>query len=239
MENHSYSQVVGNADAPYMQSLIKRGALFTDARGVTHPSQPNYLALFSGSTQGVTDDSCGKPFPGPSLAGELLKAGDTFAGYSEDLPSTGFTGCSSKGYARKHNPWVQFTDVPAALNKPFTDFPKDFSKLPTVSFVIPNHINDMHDGTVRQADDWLQKNIGAYMTWAETHNSMLILTWDEDDFKKENHIPFIVAGPMVKAGKYDTNINHYHALRMIEEMYSLPLLGQSAKVPSITAIWNK
>jgi hypothetical protein len=237
-ENHSYNQIVGSSDAPYMQSLIQKGALFTNAHGVTHPSQPNYLALFSGSTQGVTDDSCNKPFTGTNLASELINAKLTFTGYSEDMPKAGYTGCSTKGYARKHNPWVQFTNVPAELNRPLSDFPQDFSKLPAVSFVIPNHQNDMHDGTVKQADDWLKTNTDAYVKWAETHHSLLIVTWDEDDFAKENHIPLIVVGPMVKTGQYNENVTHLNVLRTIEDIYHLPLLRDTHQIEPITSIWK-
>jgi phosphatidylinositol-3-phosphatase len=237
-ENHSYKQIIESPDAPYMHALIQRGALFTNAHGITHPSQGNYIALFSGSTQGIKDDSCQKPFNADNLASELLKAKLTFTGYSEDLPKVGYIGCSSKGYARKHNPWVQFSNVPEELNRPLTDFPKDFSKLPTVSFVIPNHQNDMHDGTIKEADDWLKKNIDAYASWAEKNNSLLIVTWDEDDFAKANHIPLIFVGPMVKPGKYEENVNHYHVLRTIEDLYHLPALGESKKVKPITLIWR-
>jgi hypothetical protein len=237
-ENHSYKQIVEGSDSPYMHSLIQRGALFTNAHGVTHPSQANYIALFSGSTQGVKDDSCQKPFAGANLASELLNAKLTFTGYSEDLPKVGYTGCSSKGYARKHNPWVQFSNVPEELNRPLTDFPKDFSKLPTVSFVIPNHQNDMHDGTIKQADDWLKDHLDAYVTWAEKNKSLLIVTWDEDDFAKANHIPLIFVGPMIKPGKYEENVNHYHVLRTIEDSYHLPALGESKNVKPISTIWR-
>lgn len=226
-ENHSYKQIMESGSAPYMQSLIKSGALFTNAHGITHPSQPNYLALFSGSTQGITDDACKKPFDAPNLGSELLKAKLSFTGYSGDLPKRGFTGCSSKVYARKHNPWVQFTNVPAELNLPLSDFPQDYSQLPTVSFVIPNVNDDMHDGTIQQADEWLKNQLDGYVKWAEKNNSMLIVTWDEDDFAKDNHIPLIIDGPMIKAGTYDTLVNHYNVLRTIEEMYHLPLLGKS------------
>jgi hypothetical protein len=237
-ENHSYNQIVGSTNAPYTNALIKNGALFTDAHGVTHPSQPNYLALFSGSKQGITDDSCKKAVSAPNLASSLIDAKLTFTGYSEDLPKVGFTGCSSNGYARKHNPWVQFTNVPAALNRPFSDFPQDYSKLPTVSFVIPNHQNDMHDGTVKQADDWLKLNMDSYVKWAETHNSLLIVTWDEDDFAKANHIPLILVGPMIKSGKYVETVDHYNVLRTIEDVYNLPLLGESKLAKPLTSMWK-
>jgi hypothetical protein len=237
-ENHSYNQIVGNAEAPYLNQLMHEGALFTNSYAVTHPSQPNYLALFSGSTQGMTDDSCGKTYAAANLASELLEKKLTFTGYSEDLPKAGFTGCTSKGYARKHNPWVQFTNVPAELNQPFSAFPKDYAQLPTVSFVIPNHQDDMHDGTVRQADSWLKEHLGAYAEWAKTHNSLLIVTWDEDDNSKLNHIPTVFAGPMVKQGKYDEKINHYNVLRTVEELYQLPPLGESKQQEPIKTIWK-
>jgi acid phosphatase len=106
-ENHAYDEIMGNTAAPYINSLARQGALFTASFGVSHPSQPNYLALFSGSTQGITDDGCPDSFTGSNLASELIAAGLTFGGYSEDMPSVGYTGCEYLAYARKHNPWVE------------------------------------------------------------------------------------------------------------------------------------
>jgi hypothetical protein len=235
-ENHSYKQIIASPNAPYLNSLVKKGALLTDGHGITHPSQPNYLALFSGSTQGVKGNSCNKPFKTANLASELIKVKRTFIGYSEDLPKVGYTGCSSKGYARKHNPWVQFTNVNKSLNRPYSDFPTDFSKLPTVSFVVPNHENDMHDGTVKQADDWLKVNMDRFVTWSKKNNGLLIILWDEDNNSKSNHIPILFVGPMVKTGKYDEKVNLYHVLRTIEDIYNLPHLGESKNVKPLTSI---
>ncbi|REE91611.1 phosphoesterase family protein [Paenibacillus taihuensis] len=237
-ENHAYKQIVNSSNAPFMNKLIKQGALFTNAYAITHPSQPNYMALFSGSSQGVKDDSCKKPFQSDNLGHQLLKSNLTFAGYSEDLPRVGFTGCTYKGYGRKHNPWVQFTNIPAKLNQPFTAFPQQFDKLPTVSFVIPNHQDDMHDGTVKQADDWLKGNLSAYADWAMKHQSLLILTWDEDDFSKKNQIPVIMVGSMIKPGKYNERINHYNVLRTIEDLYGLSRSGASRNSAPITSVWK-
>jgi phosphatidylinositol-3-phosphatase len=103
-ENHSYNEIIGSSSAPYINSLANSGALFTQSFAITHPSEPNYLAFFSGSTQGITDDSCPHTFGPPDLGGELINAGLTFGGYSEDLPSIGSTVCTSGNYARKHNP---------------------------------------------------------------------------------------------------------------------------------------
>jgi len=111
-ENHSFSQIIGSPDAPYINSLVAQGALFTQSYAITHPSQPNYLDIFSGSNQGVTDDSCPHYFITDNLGLYLLNASLTFAGYSEDLPSVGSLVCTSGAYARKHAPWVNFTNIP-------------------------------------------------------------------------------------------------------------------------------
>ncbi|MGH8377555.1 MAG: alkaline phosphatase family protein, partial [Gammaproteobacteria bacterium] len=146
-ENKSFSTIIGNPDAPYLNLLAKQGILFTNAHAVMHPSQPNYVALFAGSTYELTDDSCPHDYSGPNLASALLARKLTFAIYSEDLPETGFTGCSGSLYRRKHNPVVDFqaANVPASVNRPYSDFPENYSRLPTVSFVVPNMMNDMHD----------------------------------------------------------------------------------------------
>jgi acid phosphatase len=201
-------------------------------------SEPNYLALFAGSTFGLSDDSCPHTFTDANLAQELIQARDSFGGYSEDLPSVGYTGCQSSNYVRKHNPWVNFTNVPARVNMPFNEFPTDFSSLPTVSMVIPNLQNDMHDGTIEQADAWLKSNLDSYIRWSKMNRSLLIITWDEDDRSSANNIPTIFVGPMVKAGKYSEHVNHYNILRTLEAMYGLPYLSQSASVTTIPTIWQ-
>lgn len=237
-ENHSYNEIIGSSSAPYINSLANSGALFTNSFAITHPSEPNYLAIFSGSTQGITDDSCPHTFGPPDLGGELIAANDTFGGYSEDLPSIGSTVCTSGSYARKHNPWVNFTDVPSSDNLPFTSFPTNFSTLPTLSFVVPNLLDDMHDGTIQQGDTWLQQHIDPYVQWAKTNNSLLIVTWDEDDSTQNNQVPTIFVGPMVKTGQYSELINHYNVLRTMEDMYGLPYANNSASVTSITDCWT-
>jgi phosphatidylinositol-3-phosphatase len=129
-ENEDSTAVLGASSAPYLDTLAAAGVAFTDAHGVAHPSQPNYVALFSGSTQGVTDDACPQSLSGPNLATELAAAGRSFTGYSEDLPRAGYTGCGAGSYARKHNPWVDFTDVPSAMNQPYSALPQDYNALP-------------------------------------------------------------------------------------------------------------
>jgi len=241
-ENRGYSQMMNMRNSnSYIHALARRGALFTQSYGVTHPSQPNYLALFSGSTQGVTRNSCPHTFDNDNLASSLLAAGLSFGSFSESLPAAGDLSCSSGAYQRKHNPvanW-QGTRLPAALNRSFADFPSDFSRLPTVSFVIPDQDNDMHDGDFEAGDEWLKRHIGPYVDWAMKHNSLLILTWDEDDYQEGNHIVTILAGPMVRTGSSDQRIDHYSVLRTLLDFYDLPALGASRDAKAIKDIWIK
>ena len=234
-ENQPYDAIIGSAAAPYLNELARRGASLSEFYAITHPSQPNYLALFSGSTQAVRDNSCPHTLTARNLGSELLQSDLTFVGYAESLPRVGFTGCTSGAYARRHNPWVNFSNLPASVNRPWTDFPRDFRDLPTVSFVVPDLNNDMHDGSVRQADTWLRNNLGDYADWAMTHNSLLIVTWDEDDSAGPNHIPTILVGEQVRRGSNSQPNNLYGLLRTLLDAYGLDQLDHSDEAEPINA----
>jgi phosphatidylinositol-3-phosphatase len=235
-ENKSVSQITSSS-APYFTSLAAQGAKFTQSYAITHPSQPNYIALFSGSTQGVTSDSCPKTFSANNLGAQLIAAGLSFRGYSESMPSDGYTGCSSGTYQRKHNSWVDFTNVPAASNLTYAAFPTDYTTLPTVAFVTPNMCNDMHDCSVATGDSWLRTHLDPYAQWAKTHNSLLIVTFDEDNRLSLNHIYTTFVGAHVTPGSYSSKITHYTVLRTIETAYGLPALGGAANASPITSVW--
>ena len=238
-ENHSYNEIIGSSSAPYINSLASSGALMTDSFAISHPSEPNYMAIFAGSTFGLTGDNCPvNKTTKANLGNELLAKADTFIGYSEGLPSAGSTVCTSGEYARKHAPWVNFSSIPKADNQPFTAFPTDFTKLPTVSVIDPNLLDDMHDGTIAQGDTWLKTHMAAYIAWAKANNSILIVTWDEDDGSQGNKIATIVVGAHVATGKYTEKINHYNVLRTVEDLYGLAHAGASATATPITDIWN-
>jgi hypothetical protein len=242
LENHAYQDIIGSSDAPYINSLAKNAfsANFRNSFAIEHPSQPNYLDLYSGRNQGVTDDDhpSNTPFTTPNLGKQLISAGFSYTTYSEGLPSVGYNGDSYGAYARKHNPAANWmgsgtNQIPATTNQPFTSFPTDYTKLPTVSIVVPNENNDMHDGSVKQGDTWIKNNLDKYVQWAKTHNSLFILTFDEDDYSANNRIATIFTGSMVKGGNYKTNINHYNVLRTIESMYGLSFIGNASKVKTI------
>jgi len=236
-ENKSFSQIIANDAAPYINSLAKRGMLFTESYGVTHPSQPNYLALFSGSTHGVNSNACPLKLSGENLASALITHGLSFNSYSQSMLVPSFAGCMYGAYMRKHNPVSNWYEL-APFNHNFTSFPHDFNQLPTVAFVLPDQQNDMHDGSIAQGDSWLSHNLDRYTQWAMTHNSLLLVTWDESSAAKNNHVATILVGPMVKQGVSEQHINHYSVLRMLSEMYGLPYLGESKKVNSISAVWK-
>lgn len=237
-ENHSYKQIIGSKSgkkkAPYMNYLAKNGANMTNFHGVWHPSQPNYLAFFYGTRHGIKGDAKPKDIPWdiPNLAAQLRNNGYTFMSYNDGLPRIGSqvnTFASPHGYARKHNPWTNSqSNIPSKnllsplVNQPFENFPcKDYSKLPTVTVVIPNLAHDMHDGTIQQADKWLKENLSSYAKWAKKHNSLLVITWDEDGNTKENHIPTIFYGAGVLPGDYDTKYDLHSLRRTIQAMYGL------------------
>jgi len=237
-ENKDATSILGSASAPYFNELADTGANFTQSYAIEHPSEPNYLDLFSGGNQGVTDDSCPHTFSTDNLGAQLIAAGLSFGGYSEGLPAVGSTTCSSGRYVRKHNPWVDFTNVPPADNMPFASFPTDYSTLPTVSWVVPDLCNDMHDCSISTGDTWLQTNLGGYAQWAKTHNSLLIVTFDENDGTAGNHITTLFYGESVRTGSYSEHIDHYNVLRTIEDMYGLPYAGNAATATPITDVWT-
>lgn len=251
MENHAYSQIKGSGAAPKINALVNDpySALFTRSYAIEHPSQPNYLDLYSGCNQGVTDDGVpsGIPFTTDNLGRQLIDAGKTFITYSENLPSVGYNGAASGDYARKHNPVANWmgtgtNQVPTTTNQPFTAFPTDYTTLPTVSFVIPNQANDMHNGIdpfrITAGDTWMYNKLNGYIQWAKTHNSLFILTFDEDNDQENNRIFTLFNGAMVKAGQYGDTIYHYSVLRTIEDMYGLPYACNAASAKTITNCWN-
>ncbi|MET2827848.1 alkaline phosphatase family protein [Mesorhizobium shangrilense] len=225
MENHSFAQIFQAEAAAYLNELSKGGAVFDQSYAVAHPSQPNYFALFSGSTQNIHDDG-EHVVVAPNLASRLRSHGKTFAGYVE------------AGSPRKHNPWESFSDA-KEFEKPLTDFPLDYAKLPAVSFVIPNLIDDMHDGTIKQGDTWLKTHLGGYANWSKKHNSLLVVTFDEDDSHTRNHIFTVFYGFGIEPGCYPEKIDHYGILRTIEDIETISPLGISATRGVIGSAWSR
>ncbi|HEV7623411.1 MAG TPA: alkaline phosphatase family protein [Amnibacterium sp.] len=235
-ENHGPAAAMQMA---YLAQLRRDGMTFSHSHGVAHPSEPNYLALWSGSTHGVTSDACPIDLgAAASLGSQLLSAGHTVAAYAEGLPAAGSTVCSAGAYARKHDPLADFSATAGpAHDLPFSSFPRDFATLPSVSLVVPDLNHDAHDGSITAADDWLRTQLGAYAAWAPTHDSLLIVTFDEQDGgKAANRILTVFSGAHVRPGTSAERIDHVRVLQTVETSFGLPLLGSPAA--PITGVWQ-
>ena len=242
------------------------GLLYTQSYSPEHPSQPNYLDLFAGGDQGITGDyfpgspQYTEPFSTPNLAAQLLNAGDSFKEYNQTYSTidnatnynqaTYNNGTTNETYARKHNPVVNWVNpsltavsgnqLPLSTMTGFSEFPTTaagYAALPTVSFVIPNLENDMHNGTIQAGDSFLQQSLNGYVQWAKTHNSLLLVTWDENDYTLQdgNHIATIINGDtsLYVPGQSGQVFNSYSILRTLEDMYGLGYAGNAATSPSL------
>jgi phosphatidylinositol-3-phosphatase len=240
MENHSYSEVVGSASAPYESQLASRCGSASRMFAETHPSLPNYIAMTSGSAQGITDDNgpSSHPLNVPSVFS--LTAGG-WRSLEESMPSN--CALSNSGqYAVRHNPAAYYTNIRtecASLDVPLASTPDLSARF---TFVTPNLCNDTHDCSVQTGDTWLQGFLTKVFASAEYQagRTAVFLTWDEDDSSMSNQIPTLVAAPSVVPGTASTTtFNHYSMLRTTEELLGLsPLLGNAATATSMRSAFN-
>ncbi|HEU5003556.1 MAG TPA: alkaline phosphatase family protein [Actinomycetota bacterium] len=232
MENHSYSDIIGNSQAPYINSLASRYGLATNYFAVSHPSLPNYLAATGASTFGVTSD-CTTCFQAqPNIAVDRVEAsGRSWKAYMESMPSPCFVGDSGE-YAQKHDPFVYYNDIrlnSTECNKvvPYPQLATDLASTtttPNYAWITPNLIDDMHDGTIAQGDTWLSQNVPTILNSPAftQQNSLLMITWDEDDSSMGNQVPMLMIASSVGAGtRSAAQYNHYSYLKTIEGAWGL------------------
>src|SRR5664279_5332091 len=231
-ENHDYSQVIGTGAMPYLNSLANQYGLATQYYADTHPSIGNYFMMTTGQII-TNNDNYNSVVTADNLVRHLLAAGLTWKSYAEGLPSVGYVGGDTGLYARRHNPFTYLSDVFNSTTQklnlvPFTQFPIDLnnSALPDISFIIPNLINDAHDGTLQQSDAWLQANIAPLLSnSAFLQDGILIVVYDEsasDNTHGGGRIVAVVAGPNVIPAT-QSSIFHQHEslLRTIMEAVGL------------------
>ena len=250
-ENKSYSQIVGSSAAPYINDLIKHYALSSDYFALFHPSLPNYIALTSGSNDGITDDrgAVGNEVAVTNIADRIEAAGKTWKEYAESIPSPGYAQDSGE-YAVRHDPFLYYKDIAGNVQRarshvvPFTQLASDLvsaSTTPDFAFITPNLLNDMHDGPVSAGDKWLAREVPLILQSKAftTTRSVLVVTWDEGTLF-DNHIATIFAGSSVKAGyRSGTRYDHYALLHTIEAAWGLaPLTRNDADAPVMSEFFN-
>ncbi len=225
-ENHSFSEVIGNSAMPYLNGLASKYALATQYFADAHPSISNYFMLTVGRFETNSNDFTGV-VSDDNVVRELLKANKTWRSYAESLPSVGYTGGDAYPYFKHHNPFVYLSDVigtpQASSVVPFSHFSSDLASnnLPDFSFIIPNVLNDAHDGSLSAADQWLGSNIDP-LTKSSVFQSggVLIIVFDEGDITDLSHggghVPFIIVGSQVKSGFRSSNFyQHQSTLRLV------------------------
>jgi hypothetical protein len=243
LENREYAEVIGSPTAPYINSLANRYGLATRSYGVTHPSLPNYLALTSGSTDGIDSDCTSCSVSAPNIVDQLETAGLSWKAYMEDLPHPCYLGAASGGYAKKHNPFAYYVDIASDRARcgrivSFGALSADLrgGALPTYAFISPNLCDDGHDCSLETADRFLARTLPALLKELGPHG-FLVLTWDEGTLDAGccglpsggGRIATIVAGPDVKPGARQSQpVDHYGVLATIERSLSLQPLGGAA-----------
>lgn len=244
-ENKESTMVLGNRAAPTFNAYGRRYARLTRYYGVTHPSLPNYLALVSGSTQGITTNCTDCVVEATSLADTIEASGRTWKTYAEALPAPGFLGPFKGRYAKKHNPLAYFRGIaedPARRARivPLSQLGRDVraGALPSFSILVPDLCHSMHDCSVSVGDAWLRSQIGKFVKLPKT---VVFVMFDEGStsIRGGGHTAALALGQAVRSASRFTGVtSHYGILRTIEQAWGLPLLGRSAHVAPITGIWR-
>jgi acid phosphatase len=244
-ENHSYSQVIGNPAMPYLNSLASRYGLATQYYANVHPSIGNYFMLTDGQIETVSDAFSGT-VSDDNLVRELAKANKSWRSYAESLPGIGYLGGDVFPYFKHHNPFAYFSDVVGTGQAnnivPFSQFAADLGSggLPDFSFIVPNALNDAHDGSLASADQWLNTNIDPLIKSSGFHNNgLLVIVFDEsvlsDLSHGGGHVMTVVVGPQVKNGfQSATFFQHQSTLRLLLStlgVNSFP--GRAASAPDM------
>jgi phosphatidylinositol-3-phosphatase len=242
MENEEAGDVLGSSDAPYLNSLARRYAVATNSYAIRHPSLPNYLALTSGSTQGITSDCTDCHVAGRNVVDQLEAAHRSWKGYMEDIPHPCSQVAGAGDYAKKHDPFMYYDDVvrsPARCRRVvgFGPLANDLrhGTLPAFSFISPNLCHDMHDCGVATGDRFLSGLVPQLLRELGPHG-FLVVTWDEGSSDAGccadahgGRIATIVAGPDVRRGaRSGRAVDHYGVLRTVENALGLPPLGGAA-----------
>lgn len=248
-ENHTYSQIIGSASAPYLNSLANQYGLATNYFAITRPSLPNYLTLTGADTFGITNDCTTCFVNAPNIVDRLESAGKSWKAYMESMPSACFVGDSGTLYRQKHNPFIYYNDVrtnPTRCNKivPYSRLAGDLaqtSTTPNYVWITPNMCNDMHDCSVSTGDTWLKNNLPTIFNspaWT-TQNSLLLITWDEGSSSDYQVATLVIGSAVIPGVKSSVGYNHYSLLKTVEAAWDLsPLTANDAGATPLNDFWR-
>jgi hypothetical protein len=235
LENVGYS-VVGSSNAPYFNRLISACGLATNYLAVSHPSLPNYVALTSGSTQGITDDGepSEHPLDVPSIFSEL---GSNWRTLAQSMPSA-CDHVTSGDYAARHNPAVYYTTIASACKRDDVPLSLPVNLSAKYTMIVPNICDDMHSCAVSTGDKWLSQYVPLILNSAQYQSRSLVLfiTFDENDSDASNQVPTVVIAPSTPRGeRVGARFTHYSLLKTAETLLHVPELGQSKTASSMVA----
>ena len=231
---------------PFLYGVARRYAYATDYRAITHPSLPNYLAIVGGSTLGVSDDEnpSAHALHGPSVFGQTLSKGGTARLYAEALPSP-CARTSAGAFAVRHAPWAYFVDERAvcrtgmvAAGTPGSGrLAHDIAAgtLPTTGMLIPDLVHDAHDGSLTEADAWLQGWLPRLTAGPDFRSGRLaiVVTADEDDYTRANTVLTVVLAKSLQHKVVATPLTHYSLTRFIDEVAGAKPLRLAANATSL------
>ncbi len=228
MENHGFDQVVG---LPYIRTLATADATLTNYRASSHPSLPNYLALTSGTTWGISDDGY-HVLPQLDIGDQLTAAGIRWRAYMEGMGADCHV--NGGGYAVKHNPFAYYGGHCPSPVVPLSDLANDLSSpsQPRFMWITPNLCHDMHDCSPSIGDAWLRSTVPAILDSPGMRNAVMFITWDESDGGGTNQVLTLILGsrrPVSPASAY----SHPSLLASIEDILGLPRLPATAGVTAI------
>ena len=251
MENREYGSIVGNPNARFINKLIREGGLATNDHAVTHPSEPNYLALFAGSTFGIRDDGIHN-LRGTSLADQLTGHELSWHVYEQDYPGRCSTVSAARGpkdlvgpggwYARKHDPAISFVDIARdpARCADITHLAGFDPAATSFELIVPNLTNDMHDGTIAQGDAFLRAFVPRITSSPAFADGLLLITWDEGTSSRGGggHVATIALSPRITPGaRMGASVSHYSILRTVEEALGVPCLRHACGAGDLGALF--
>jgi len=237
LENHGYSQIIGSSHAPFVNRLARQGALATRYDAVAHPSLPDYLAILTGSTGGVTSDCNSCETSAPTLPGQLQAAHIPWRAYFEGIPRAGYEGRGAGDYTKHYNPFAYAEQVGDGVGRKhvvgFGALRRDLRSrtLPRFSWIAPDLLHDGHNASVRASDRYVSRLIPRIVRALGPHG-VLFLGWDEAQGKvgpRGGHVALIAIGPGARShARVSTPADHYSLLATLEAGLRLPALGQAA-----------